>query len=80
MINDITIDEEVENVYNLESIGLFGELVISSEGKYIMTSDDFFPINSVEDFKLVDDQYVLVNETSKMEIPKDKFEILEKLF
>ncbi len=80
MISEIIIDEEIENVYNLDSIGLQGELVLSKNNKYIVTNDDYFPINSIEDFKLIGNDYIITNEISQLKIPQEKFEILMKLF
>ena len=50
MITDIEISDNPEKVYNLKSIGIEGELVVTSENtSYILTDTDYFPV--IKDFK-----------------------------
>lgn len=45
MITDIPISDNIEYVFDLSSIGLSGELVISKSGSYIFTDTDYYPVD-----------------------------------
>lgn len=79
MIQEIVIDDQDENVYDLSSIGLNGELIINDEEKYIMVEDGFFVFSSIDNFKKVDDFYVLNNEDSSFKISADKFDLIKNI-
>ena len=48
MISDIEFDDKEEFVYDLNSIGLKGELIVTpGEVSYIITEDDYFSLDNI---------------------------------
>lgn len=58
----LKIDQEPERVYQLSSINIEGELVISKTEKYIETEFNIFEFKSIEDFKIQEGKVILKNE------------------
>lgn len=80
MIPEIVIQESPEYVYNLKSLDIDAELVISDKFKYILTPDNYFPFNSVQDFIEKNNNFILINEDKDIfSIQKDKFEIISDI-
>jgi len=79
MIKEITIDDNFEDVYDLSSFELDGELIISNNEKYILTSENYFSFYSIDDFLLKNNDYILRNDNSIYKISKEKFEMLKNI-
>jgi hypothetical protein len=77
MITDIEIDDKDELVYDLSSIGLKGELVVSPENTiYIMTEDDYFSIDNIEE---IGNEIVIKNDENSLRMDKEKFSLIEEI-
>ncbi len=79
MIPEIIIEDNFDDVYDLTSIGLEGELVINGDDKYIITSDTYFPFNSPQPFEKIDDYYILKNDEAVFKISPEKYEIIKNI-
>ena len=77
MISDVRIDDNPEKVYDLNSIGIEGELIITPEKtSYILTNTDYFPTNNIIKGK---NEILIKNEESSIKLNKEQFSIIEKV-
>ena len=77
MINDIEFDDKEEFVYDLNSIGLKGELIVTpGEVSYIITEDDYFSLDNIIEEK---EGVIIKNENNSLKIEKEKFYLIKDI-
>ena len=77
MISDIEFDDKEEFVYDLNSIGLKGELIVTpGEVSYIITEDDYFSLDNIIEEK---EGVIIKNENNSLKIEKEKFYLIKDI-
>lgn len=80
MIDKLKLDDKIENVYKLNINNFDSELVIHGNNKYILTENEVYHIESLASFIPIDNKYILLSDSSKLEINEDIYKMIEPLF
>jgi len=73
----LEIDDTFEQVFEFETF----EIVLSKNGNYLLCDAGFFPIEGLESFKLISEQYIILNtDGDTFFISEEEFEKIKEIY
>lgn len=75
MLDKITISEQDEHVYQFDNF----EFVYYKGDSYILGENGYFPVDGLQDFKKIDNDYIVIYEDDKLIINEEDFEKIKNI-